>query len=104
MVWLLKVSPVRGGMFIDRATPKTVEPRRGGMIERISRHGDRANTANPIGVKTGFDAAPYGANMVIRAWFYRHAAPTVLDAIGNIGISVVCFSGSEVNYPRFTLT
>jgi hypothetical protein len=40
----------------------------------------------------------------MRAWFYRHAAPAVLGAIGNVGISVVCFSGSAVNYPRFTLT
>jgi hypothetical protein len=80
-------SPGRGDMFIVRATPKTVEPRiRGGMIERISRHGDRANTTNPIGVKTGFHAAPYGANVVMGAWFYRHAAPTVLGAIGNVGI------------------
>ena len=44
--------PVRGDMFIDHATPNTVEPRRGGMIERISRHGDRANTTNPLDVKT----------------------------------------------------
>ena len=30
------------------------------MIERISRHGDRANTTNSIDVKSGFHAAPYG--------------------------------------------
>jgi hypothetical protein len=57
-----------------------------------------------IDVKTRFHAAPYGANVVMRAWFYRHAAPVVLGAIGNVGISLVCFSGSAVNYPRFTLT
>jgi hypothetical protein len=33
----------------------------------------------------------------MRAWFYKHAAPAVLGAIGHVGISVVCFSGSEVN-------
>jgi hypothetical protein len=40
-------NPVRGDMFIDHATPEIVEPRRGGMIERMSSHGDRANTTNP---------------------------------------------------------
>jgi hypothetical protein len=71
--------------------------------ERNSRNGDRANTTNPIDVKNGIHAAPYGANAVMRRWFYRHAAPTVLGSIGNFGIynSVICFSGSEVIYSRF---
>ena len=86
-------SPVRGDMLIDHATPKTAEPRRGGMIERISRHGDRANTTNPIDIKNGFHAAPYGANVVMRVWFYRHAAPTVLGAIGNVSIYNALASG-----------
>jgi hypothetical protein len=51
------------------------------MIGVISRYAG----ANPIDTKNGFHAAPDGANMLMRARFYKQTAPTVLGVIGYVG-------------------